>query len=395
MAMSLIVCLCLPTCGWAVAAPAEQPTDVDEEAILARSLVSIGDTARLQHALAKARRGQPVVVGVIGGSITQGASASTEEGRYGNRVAEWWRTRFPGTRVTFINAGVGATGSDTGAHRAQAHLLDHRPDFVVAEYAVNDPNTEFAAETLEGLTRQILTQPSQPALMLLFTMNNAGANAQEWHSKVGEHYGLPMVSFRDALWPEIRDGRMKWEDIEADAVHPNDRGHAYCAQFICRVLDTVMAGLPDDADLPPVPPVPAPLISDVFQHATFYNFDLLTPVVCEGFEAHEAWPFGTGWQAEAAGSRIEFELEGSAISVSFFRIKGAMGQAEAQVDDREPVRLEAWFDQDWGGYSAFQLIARDLGPGKHRLRIRVLDEKAPASEGNRFLIHAIMAAGLR
>ena len=34
-------------------------------------------------------------------------------------------------------------------------------------------------------------------------MNNAGGNAQEWHGKVGEHYGLPMVSFRDALWPEV------------------------------------------------------------------------------------------------------------------------------------------------------------------------------------------------
>jgi len=392
--MSLIVCLCLPACGWAVAAPVEQPAEVDEDAILARSLVSMGDTARVQHVLAKAQRGQPVVVGVIGGSITGGASASTEETRYGNRIAAWWRARFPKTEVTFINAGVGATGSDTGAHRAQAHLLDHRPDFVVAEYAVNDPNSEFAAETLEGLTRQILTQPTEPALMLLFTMNNAGANAQEWHSKVGEHYGLPMVSFRDALWPEIQEGRMKWEDVEADTVHPNDRGHGYCATFVCRVLDMVLANLPDDAGLPPIPPVPAPLISDVFQHAAFYNFESLRPVACQGFDAHEGWPFGNGWQAEAAGSEIEFELEGSAISVSFFRIKGAMGQAEAQVDNRDPVKLEAWFDQDWGGYSAFQLIARDLGPGKHRLRIRVLDEKAPASEGHRFFIHAIMAAGM-
>ena len=40
------------------------------ENMCARSLVSQGDLARLQQALAKARRGDPVTIGVIGGSIT-------------------------------------------------------------------------------------------------------------------------------------------------------------------------------------------------------------------------------------------------------------------------------------------------------------------------------------
>jgi len=79
-----------------------------------------------------------------------------------------------------------------------------------------------AAETLEGLVRQVLKRPNHPAVVLLFMMNRQGANAQEWHGKIGRHYGLPMVSFRDALWPEIQAGSMKWEDVEADMVHPND-----------------------------------------------------------------------------------------------------------------------------------------------------------------------------
>ncbi|PIY39054.1 MAG: hypothetical protein COZ06_30280, partial [Armatimonadetes bacterium CG_4_10_14_3_um_filter_66_18] len=57
--------------------------ELDEAAIFARSLVTAGDTARLQHALAKARRGEQVLVSVIGGSITQGAAASKPENRYG------------------------------------------------------------------------------------------------------------------------------------------------------------------------------------------------------------------------------------------------------------------------------------------------------------------------
>jgi hypothetical protein len=67
-----------------------QPGDAaqgEESEIFARSLLSAGDTARLQQAIAKAGRGETVTIGVIGGSITQGASASQPEKRYGDLVA--------------------------------------------------------------------------------------------------------------------------------------------------------------------------------------------------------------------------------------------------------------------------------------------------------------------
>jgi len=365
----------------------------DEKTIFVRSLVSRGDTARVQHVLAKARRGEPVVIGVIGGSITAGARASKEEYRWGNVVAQWWRERFPNTKVDFVNAGIGATGSNIAAHRANAHLLSHNPDFVVAEFAVNDGNDPLAAETLEGLTRQVLSRPNQPAMMLLFTMNNAGGNAQEWHWRVGAHYGLPMVSFRDALWPEIQAGRMKWEDVEGDEVHPNDRGHKYCADFVTAVLDAVLAKLPGDQDLPPIPPLPAPLISNVFEHATFFNAGTIAPTVNQGWKTVDAWPFGKCWEADTPGSVLEFEVEGTAISVVYWKIKRDMGMAETQADDRPPVTMDGWFNADWGGYPAWQLVARDLAPGKHRVRVTVLDQKADQSTGHRFQVQAVMAAG--
>jgi lysophospholipase L1-like esterase len=128
----------------------------DERAILQRSLTGMGDTARLQHMLAKARRGEPVVVGVIGGSITAGARASKPELSWGNLAAKWWTDTFSQAKVSFVNAGIGATCSDLGAHRVQAHLLDRHPDIVMVEYAVNDGINPMAAETLEGLVRRIL-----------------------------------------------------------------------------------------------------------------------------------------------------------------------------------------------------------------------------------------------
>ena len=368
--------------------------EMDEAAVFARSLVTTGDIARVQHALAKARRGDSVLVSVIGGSITQGAAASKPENRYGESIAAWWRQTFPNTKVEFVNAGIGATGSNYGALRAQRDLLSHKPDFVVAEYGVNDSNTQACAETLEGLTRQILTQPNQPALVLLFTMNNAGGNAQEWHGKVGAHYALPMVSFRDALWPEIEAKRLKWEDVEGDVVHPNDRGHAYCAHFVTSLLEKVLKELPADDQLLPIKPVPQPLFSDLYEHVALFEADALKPVTNEGWTCDLENPWAKGWKSDKPGSVIEFELEGQVIAFMEFHVRGPMGTAKVQVDDLPPATIDAWFDQTWGGWRCTHEIARDLKPGKHRVRVEILEEKNPESEGPEFRVLGLGAAGV-
>lgn len=365
-----------------------------ETQAFARSLVSLGDTARLQHVLAKARRGEKVVVGVIGGSITAGARASTEENRWGNHVAKWFRETFPQAEIEFHNAGIGATGSNIAAHRIQGHLLRFNPDIVVSEFGVNDPNDKLAAETLEGMTRQILKLPNSPAVMYLYTMNRAGGNAQEWHSKVGAHYGLPMVSFRDALWPRIEAGEIKWEDVEADEVHPNDRGHKYCADFVTSAIEKVLKDLPADDQLPPIPPIPAPMISDVFESTTILNSGNTTAAASEGWQLTEGGPFGPGWQSDTPGSVLQIPFEGTTASISFWRIKRDMGIAEVSVDDGPAKRLDAWFGADWGGYSVWELVARDLAPGKHMLNVKLLEDKAEQSNGHHFEVQAVMVAGV-
>ena len=332
-----------------------------------------------------------VTVGVIGGSITQGASATRPDNRYGNRVAAWWREKFPKAEIKFINAGIGATGSDYGALRAARDLLSQRPDFVITEYAVNDGNTQTAAETLEGLIRQVLKQTNQPALALLFTMNEHGANAQEWHGKVGARYGLPMISYRDALWPEIRAGRMTWRDISPDAVHPNDRGHGYCAQFINHLLNGVLADLPPDDRLPAIPPIPPALLTDRFEHVALREADALQPVKNNGWAYDAA---SKSWKSDQPGSVIEFELEGRRFLTMHFVVRGPMGRARVTIDGGPPKELNAWFDQTWGGYRQTNEIGRDLAAGKHRIRFEVLAEKSPQSTGYEFRILGLGAAGV-
>ena len=376
----------------AAATQAAESQPVDDAALCARALVSEGDTSRLQRVLFKARRGGEITVGVIGGSITQGASASKPENRYGALIAAWCRERFPGAPVNLVNAGIGATGSNYGALRARRDLLSQHPDLVIVEYAVNDANTQASAETLEGLIRQILNQADRPAVMLLFMMNQQGTNAQEWFAKVGEHYRLPMVSYRDALWPEIVAGRMTWTDISPDAVHPNDRGHGYAGRFVTHFLESVLRRLPAGSTPLEIPALPKARFTDCYERTALFEGDTLKPV------ANSGWSFDAAngcWKSDQPGSVVEFELEGEAVFTMHWGVRGPMGRAKVQVDSGAPKVLDGWFDQTWGGYRQTTEIVGGLKLGNHRVRLELLEDKAFQSAGHEFRILGLGAAGCR
>jgi lysophospholipase L1-like esterase len=350
-------------------------------------------TDRLFHVFAKARRGEPVTIGAIGGSITGGAMASAAEKNYASLVTQWWRQTFPKANVRLVNAGIGATNSNYGAMRAQRDLLQQKPDFVIVEYSVNDPNIQLYAESVEGLVRQILKQSNQPAVLMLFMMAEGGRNAQQWHSQVGRHYGLPLVSMRDALWPQMEAGRVKWQDYIADMVHPNDRGHAFTANLVAQTLEETLKKMPPDDRLPPVGNVPPPLFSDLYEHTALFEADALKPI------ANDGWTLDTSgglksWKSDKPGSRIQFEIPGRIVLVMDWHIRGPMGKAKLQVDQRPATVRDGWFSGTWGGFRSTDELARDLPPGPHRVTIEILADKDPASTGHEYRLLGLGAAGV-
>lgn len=340
---AVLVVLMAIVWGYGMNAAADDPlATLDTAAMLSRSVVSAGNLARLQRVMAKARRGEPITVGVIGGSITQGARAGRPENRYGNRVAKWWETAFPQAKIRFINAGVGGTPSRWGVFRAQRDLLVHKPDFVVVEFGVNDSGLqEKCLPYFEGLTRQILRLPNRPAVLMLFMMNRRdgkpGCNVQEHQGRVGAHYDVPMISFRDAVYPEMEAGRLKWEDLLADRVHPNVAGHAFAARTVTAFLDGVRAALPEDADLPAVPSMPEALVTATYENVDLLLFGKLEP------QRNTGWSQGgfhryRSWDGSKPGDTITFTVEGRDIYLMLARGSN-YGDLTATVDDGEPVHI--------------------------------------------------------
>lgn len=363
------------------------------EALLQQATVGEGDQARLRRLFNKASIGGKIVVGVLGGSITEGAASTDSNKRYSGIVLNWWKRNFPKAEFVLVNAGIGATGSGYGALRADRDLLSKKPDFVILEYAVNDKNTKEEAESYEGVVRQILKAPNDPALILLFMMRQNGTNAQEWESKVGAHYNLPMLSYRDALWPLIQKGSLQWKQLSPDVVHPNDNGHGFVGQLISVYLDKALESYMTNSAEPELQAMTPPLFSSLYEACTLSEGEGLKPVANQGWVLSQEKKNAVGWKSSTPGSVIEFEVEGETVLLSFWRIQGPMGVATASIDGAPPIKMDAWFDQTWGGYRRWEVIARGLKPGKHKVKVELLPEKNDQSTGHEFVILGLGSAG--
>lgn len=361
-----------------------------------QAIANHGDVSRLQRVFQRARSGEKIVVGVIGGSITAGAKASKSEFTWGRQFAAWWEKNFPQSEVVFVNAGIGATGTALAVHRAQRDLLSQRPDVVGVEFSVNDTANAAATETMEGLLRQILSQEQQPAVVMLHTMNSSGGNAQQFHLEVAKHYQVPAISYRDAIWPLIAASKLEWSDLSPDSVHPNDIGHTYCAALINQFLADRLAETPAAATVAiNTATLPAPLVGAAFDSGEVIDPGTLEIVSNKGFtlgDADRRW--GQPWKANTPGASVSFALDGPTIAMLFWRINGPMGKARISIDGEVVTVVDAWFAQTWGGYTPYQLICKNK-PGRHVVTIEVLDEKSPESAGHAFELRAVLRAGMK
>jgi hypothetical protein len=143
--------------------------------------------------------------------------------------------------------------------------------------------------------------------------------------------------------------------------------------------------------VPQIAPLPAPLFSDLYEYTSLFEAPDLKPLSNSGWTLDKTWKT---WWSDKPGSVIEFEMNGTAIFSMHLVVKRAMGKAKLQVDGGAPVVYDGWFNQTWGGYRCTNLLAKDLKPGKHVVRIELLEEKNPGSDGHEFKLYGLGSAGV-
>ena len=345
---------------------------------------------RLKNLMKRAANGESLVIGFLGGSITQGSLSSTPKTCYAYLVYEWWKKSFPNAEFSFVNGGIGGTTSHYGGARAWKDVLCYRPDIVTVDFSVNDDANEFFEETYEGTLRRLLMAPSAPAVVVLNNVfYDTGKNAQEYHNRIADHYGIPHVSIKDTIFPDVESGKIVRADITPDNLHPNDKGHRLVADEICKLLDFIKEELEKEdtegkiIETNDLASFPAPLTENAYEHSRLIQIQdneaildgfLVDPIEKKGMLDI----FKNGWTAAHTNDKISFEIECSCLAVQYRKsVQQPVPKAKAVIDGDEAhaVILDGNFTEDWGDCLYLEPLLHHAEKKVHRIEITVTDAK--------------------
>ena len=355
----------------------------------------MNNITRLKNLMKRAANGESLVIGFLGGSITQGSLSSTPKTCYAYLVYEWWKKSFPNAAFSFVNGGIGGTTSHYGGARAWKDVLCYRPDIVTVDFSVNDDANEFFEETYEGTLRRLLAAPSAPAVVVLNNVfYDTGKNAQDYHNRIADHYGIPHVSIKDTVYPDVESGKIVRADITPDNLHPNDKGHRLVADEICKLLDSIKAEVEEEAiageniedksmKTEESIVLPEPLTENAYEHSRLIQIQdneaildgfLVDPIEKKGMLDI----FKNGWTAAHTNDKISFEIECSCLAVQYRKsVQQPVPKAKAVIDGDEAhaVILDGNFTEDWGDCLYLEPLLHHAEKKVHKIEITVTDAK--------------------
>ncbi|MBS1664902.1 MAG: hypothetical protein JST68_27895 [Bacteroidetes bacterium] len=345
----------------------------------------------LPNFFAKIRSGGPVRVAFLGGSITRAG------GGYRDQIMTWLRGKYPGVQFEEIMAAVSGTGSDFGACRVKEHVIDHRPDLVFVEFAVNDNKMpmRFVRETMEGIVRQIRKGGASTDVCFIYTFaaenlallqKGVFPTSVTAMEEVASHYDIPSIHMGLRVVDEITNGKMlilgKREDSSAvplfsiDGVHPlPETGHKIYTRVLGEgLLKMAGQGVAVKHNLP------AALEKENWSEAGMIslpgNAKLsgdwgITDSVTKGREYFPLLPKVYGTSSTDASVTVRFK--GTRFGLADIMGPGT-GAVEVVIDGQAP-RVISRFDAFCTYYRLNYFILSDLPEGKHTATIRL--SKAP------------------
>lgn len=358
------------------------------QAMIERSLMTLGDTARMVNVLQKAARGEEITIGYIGGSITEGMTAGAEL-CWAKLTYDWLCTKFPDAKINYVNAGMSGTPSTLGVIRAERDLYgEFTPDIVFVEFAVNDAQDATSKACYESLVTKILGKENNPAVVLFFTMLKNGYTCEEHMSAVGNNYSLPMISLRNTLQPEFDGGRMAWEDYSDDESHPNVWGHEMVSDLMKNYFEQMIALAAKTPEAPEIAPLnTVPLYSTAYIGEKVIEGTDFVPDDAGSFvyNANVLSQFAGGWEYKGDGNDpMTFKITAKSLFLIFRCNKSAgYGTADVYVDGELVQSVAANRTDGWNNPVA-QLIFSDDAAAEHTISIQM-------QEGSRY--YAILAFG--
>ena len=349
-----------------------------EETMIANSLLAAGNNYRLKQVIEKARAGEDVTIGFIGGSITQGYNAGTTE-IYAKLVYDYICENYgTGDNVHYVNAGLSGTPSSLGLLRSDRDLFAYKPDLIFIEFAVNDGSSTIDNTGYESLVYKALSQKNEPAVILLMSVIKSGYTCQDSMNLVGFQYDLTRISVKNAIWDYIEDGSITWSTWSNDESHPNEWGHAMYASFITNYLESV-----DNAETDPSYILTKNFVKG-FDHTSMImvdrsmNMETITMDSLGSFtETGDLDSFNNGWKYtgnDTENNAFTFTYTGQALYFTYKDTNNtAYGTAEIYIDGEYVTSLYGNSSDGWNN-PVIECVLREKETATHTVEVRMAED---------------------
>ncbi|TXG38395.1 SGNH/GDSL hydrolase family protein [Seonamhaeicola maritimus] len=222
----------------------------------------------------KLKAGDPVKVGYLGGSITNG-------GLWRAKSLEWLQSEYPKANITQINAAIGGKGPDYGTCRIKEHLLVHNPDMIFIEFRVNN-GSAFQGRALEGMIPQIWEHNPNIEICMVYTIahwmkeeiaRGDQTSAGVFMEPVANHYGITSIEFGLEVMKLLKEDKLVFKKgdgpsdgkiiFSKDGVHPLEAGHDIYRDVLIRSLKAI-----ENHGTPGPNKIPKPLKKHIFSNAS-------------------------------------------------------------------------------------------------------------------------------
>ncbi len=335
----------------ALAAPAAEPYPL-------RDAVEFTVRGGCPNVFRKLRAGEAVKIAYLGGSIT------AQRG-WRPKTLGWFREQFPKADVNEINAAIGGTGSDLGVYRLRQDVLQHKPDLLFVEFAVNDGGAppERIHKSMEGIVRQTWKADGTTDICYVYTLTKGmladlqggkyprAASAME---ALADHYGIPSIhvglkvaQLEKAGKVVFAEDKPKAERLAAmregryyfskDGVHPyDDTGHILYLEAVARAMAEIRK-----ADKAGAHSLPAPFAADNWEDAGMVplgnamlsagwrKLDPVKDAIAKRFRNR----MPEMWLAQEPGDSVKFKFRGSDVRV-YDLLGPSCGKVRITVDGK-------------------------------------------------------------
>jgi len=341
----------------------------------------------------KINANKEITIAYLGGSITAASG-------WRPQTTAWFTKTYPNAKFKEVHAAIGGTGSDLGVFRLQSDALQHNPDLLFVEFAVNDGGQapEQIWKNMEGIVRQTWRKDATTDIMFVYTihanMTNElkrgecprSAGAMEM---LADFYGIPSVNFGLEIAELQEAGKLVFKSetkpvdgkiwFAKDDCHPtSEEGHPIYTSMLASAIPKMATSKPIDHKS---------LIDKQFINGQLENV-LMFPVTekmltgswkrlpeTDSLQKGNGQQLGSIYSSGTPGDKLTFTFKGSTAKI--YDLVGPDGaKIKITVDGAKPQTTER-FDSYCVYYriQSFTLCT-GLDPEKtHTVEVEILPEQ--------------------